>query len=92
MKSENLVVLDCGAVWCGPYRLIAPKISQLAIDYPQVNFYNLDVEEVPELAADLGVGATMPAFFFFKNGVKVGDFVGANLSAVKAAIEKYNRE
>jgi thioredoxin 1 len=52
-----------------------------------VNFIKLDVDELPEIAQDLGIRA-MPTFVIFKDGQKVGEVVGANPPALKAAIEK----
>lgn len=89
MQSENSVVINCFADWSGPCRVIAPKINQFAIDYPQVSFYKLNVDNVPSVASELGVRTT-PTFYFFRNGEKIGEVVGANPTAVKAAIEKYS--
>jgi len=86
--GDKLVVLDCYADWCGPCRLIAPKVVAFSNDYPDVHFYKVDVDAVSELAAELGVRA-MPTFYFFKSGEKVGEVVGANPSALKAAIDKH---
>ncbi len=55
--------------------------------YPSARFFKLDVDEVPDVAQELGVRA-MPTFLLFKNGEKVGEVVGANPNALKAAIEK----
>lgn len=49
----------------------------------------LNVDEVSNVAAELGVRA-MPTFYFFRNGEKVGEVIGANPAAVKAAIDKYH--
>ncbi|KAB8256450.1 thioredoxin [Aspergillus pseudonomiae] len=89
LKSENLVVINCHAVWNGPSRLFAPKFVHFAREYPQVGFYMLNVDEVSNVAAELGVRA-MPTFYFFRNGEKVGEVIGANPAAVKAAIDKYH--
>jgi thioredoxin 1 len=86
--GNKLVVLDCYATWCGPCRLIAPKVIAFSNDYPDVQFYKLDVDKVSDVAAELGVRA-MPTFFFFKDEQMVGDVVGANPSALKAGIEKH---
>ncbi|KNG87533.1 hypothetical protein ANOM_004390 [Aspergillus nomiae NRRL 13137] len=67
LKSQNLVVINCHAVWDGPSSS-SPQIS--------------------DVAAELGVRA-MPSFYFFRNGEKVGEVIGANPAAVKAAIDKY---
>lgn len=66
----------------GPCRVIAPKVVQFSVDYPDVDFYKIDVDEVSSVAAELGVRA-MPTFFLFKKGEKVGEVVGANPSALK---------
>lgn len=78
------------ATWCGPCKVIAPKIVDLAKKYTNVKFYKLDVDEVPDVAQELGVRA-MPTFLIFKNGEKVDEVVGANERAVVAAIEKYQK-
>lgn len=52
-----------------------------------MHFIKLDVDEVPDVAQELGVRA-MPTFMIFKDGEKVGEVVGANPPALKAAIEK----
>ena len=55
-------------------------------DWPSVRFYKLDVDEVPEVAQELGVRA-MPTFFVFKDGEKVKEVVGANQKALEALVE-----
>ncbi|KAF1992780.1 thioredoxin [Amniculicola lignicola CBS 123094] len=86
-KKDTLIVLDCFATWCGPCKVIAPQVVKLSNEFPDVRFYKVDVDEVPDLAQELGIRA-MPTFLFFKNGEKVTEVVGANPAALKAAIEK----
>jgi len=88
IKSEKLVVIDCFATWCGPCKLIAPKVVAMDKEMDDVDFYKLDVDEVSDVAADLGIRA-MPTFSLFKGGEKVHDVVGANDKALKAAIQQY---
>jgi len=54
--------------------------------YPTARFYKLDVDDVPDVAQDLGIRA-MPTFLLFKNGEKVAEVVGANPKALEAAIK-----
>ena len=75
------------ATWCGPCKVIAPKIVDMSAAYPNVRFYKLDVDEVPDVAQELGVRA-MPTFMLFKNGEKVNEVVGANPQALIAAVKK----
>jgi len=84
---EPLLVLDCFATWCGPCKAIAPEVVKLSDKFTDVRFYKIDVDEVPEVAEELGIRA-MPTFVLFKGGEKVGEVVGANPKVLEAAIEK----
>ncbi|KZF23207.1 thioredoxin [Xylona heveae TC161] len=84
---DTLIVLDCFATWCGPCKVIAPKVVKLSEEFPNVKFYKIDVDEVSDVAADLSIRA-MPTFILFKNGQRVGEVVGANEKALRAAIEQ----
>ena len=75
------------ATWCGPCKVIAPHIVTMSNNFPDARFYKLDVDEVPDVAQELGVRA-MPTFMVFKNGEKVGEVVGANQKALEALVEK----
>ncbi|KAK8162090.1 thioredoxin-like protein [Phyllosticta citrichinensis] len=87
LKCDNLVVLDCFATWCGPCKVIAPQVVKFSEAYPSAKFYKLDVDEVPDVAQELGIRA-MPTFLLFKGGEKVGEVVGANPKALEAAIKQ----
>ena len=81
------MVLDCMATWCGPCKVIAPKVVELSQAHPDVMFYKLDIDEVPDVAQTLAIRA-MPTFVLFKDGEKVDEVVGANLPPLEAAIKK----
>jgi len=87
LKTGELVVLDCFATWCGPCKAIAPRVAQLSEKMSNVKFYKIDVDEVPDVAQELGIRA-MPTFLLFKNGDKLGEVVGANPHALEEAIKK----
>ncbi|KAM3424190.1 hypothetical protein BST61_g11269 [Cercospora zeina] len=86
--KDKLSVIDCYATWCGPCKVIAPQVSKLADEFNNATFYKLDVDELPDVAQELGVRA-MPTFYLFKNGEKVKEVVGANLNALRAAIQEH---
>jgi len=88
-EKDSFIVLDCFATWCGPCKMIAPTIVKFSEKYPNTRFYKLDIDEVPDVAQDLGIRA-MPTFVFFKNGEKVGEVVGANPKAIEAGIQEHN--
>ena len=79
------------ATWCGPCKQIAPRIVAMSNNYPSARFYKLDVDEVPDVAQELGVRA-MPTFMVFRDGEKVGEVVGANEKALVALVEKEGKD
>ncbi|KAE8351528.1 thioredoxin [Aspergillus coremiiformis] len=86
LNAKGPVVLDCFADWCGPCKAIAPKLAEFSKTYPDAKFYKIDVDQLTEVAAELGVRA-MPTFILFKDGQKVSDVVGANPPALEAGIK-----
>jgi thioredoxin 1 len=84
--KDSLMVLDCFATWCGPCKVIAPQVVKMSGTYPNARFFKLDVDEVPDVAQELGIRA-MPTFLLFKGGDKVAEVVGANPKALEAAIK-----
>ncbi|KAL5447477.1 hypothetical protein PMIN05_002052 [Paraphaeosphaeria minitans] len=84
--KDQIIVLDCFATWCGPCKVIAPQVVKFSNEFPEARFYKIDVDEVPDVAQDLNIRA-MPTFKIFKNKEQVGEVVGANPNALKAAIQ-----
>ena len=87
--SEQPVVIDFWAAWCGPCRMIAPIIDELAAEYEgRVLVAKCDVEECEEAVAKFGV-RNIPTVVFVKGGEVVDKNVGAaSKDALKAKIEK----
>ena len=76
-NSELPLVVDFWATWCGPCRMIAPIVEELAKEYDgKSNVGKCDVEECDELAAEFGI-RNIPTLLFFKNGQVVDKMVGA---------------
>ena len=71
------LVVDFWATWCGPCRMLAPVISELANEYDgRIVVGKCDVEENEELAEAFGI-RNIPTILYFKNGVLVNKVVGA---------------
>lgn len=89
-NQAGLVVVDFWAEWCGPCRMIAPVLEDLATEYgEQVTIAKLNVDENPETAARFGV-RSIPTLLFFKGGERVDQVVGAvPRGAIKEKIDKY---
>lgn len=76
MQSEKTVLIDFWASWCGPCRMLAPIIDEIAEEYADtVTVGKINVDEQPQLAAAFGV-ESIPTLIAFKNGVPLGALVG----------------
>lgn len=76
------LVVDFWATWCGPCRMVAPIIAELAEEYDgKIVVGKCDVEENDDIAAEMGI-RNIPTILFFKNGQLVDKFVGASTKAV----------
>ncbi len=77
VKKYPLVVVDCWAQWCGPCRMVAPIIDELAKEYAgKIVFGKLNVDENPRVSTEFAIMA-IPTIFIFKNGEPVDVVQGA---------------
>jgi thioredoxin len=82
-------VIDFWAAWCGPCRMIAPVIEQLAAERRDIRFGKLNVDENPRTAAAFHVQG-IPLLVMFKDGVERGRVVGAvPKTQIETAIRQY---
>ena len=75
LKENGLVFVDFFADWCGPCKMLAPVVEELAAETPDVAFVKVNVDDLPDLAQKLGI-MSIPALFCFSGGAKVAEFVG----------------
>jgi len=77
IRKYPLMLIDCWAEWCGPCRMIAPVIDELARDYGnRLAIGKLNVDENPETATKFGI-VSIPTLLIIKNGEEVDRIIGA---------------
>lgn len=75
-NGNQLLVVDFWATWCGPCRMMAPIIEELAKEYEgKAVIAKCDVEENEDLATEFGI-RNIPTILFFKNGEVVDKLIG----------------
>ncbi|XP_068653525.1 thioredoxin H1-like [Aristolochia californica] len=87
-ESNNLIVVDFTASWCGPCCFISPILTELAKKLPHVTFLKVDVDELKSVAMDWAIEA-MPTFMFLKEGKIVDKVVGAKKEELQEKIAKH---
>ena len=76
LKNKGLVLVDFWAEWCGPCRMLAPTVEELAAELKgQVTVGKLNIDDDTDLAIGLGV-MSIPTLILFKDGAEVGRLVG----------------
>ena len=85
LESEKPVLLDFSATWCGPCRMIAPVVEEIAAERSDIVVGKVNVDEQPELAQKFQI-MSIPTLIVIKNGKITAQKVGVQPKAVIQAM------
>lgn len=75
IDSENMVIIDMYADWCGPCKTLTPTLNKLSSKFENVKFGKLNVDDYVDLVEEYKI-RNIPTVLFFKEGNMVDKFVG----------------
>ena len=89
VKAQSLLIVDFWAEWCGPCRMIAPALEELAGEYAdRLVVGKVNVDENRQIAARFGI-RSIPTLLIFRDGARVDQVVGAHpKGTIKAKIDQ----
>ncbi len=74
-NSEKLVIVDCYSPKCAPCEVLAPIMEKFAEEFPQADFYKIDVVENYKVMKEFGI-FSVPCILFFKDGQLQSEVIG----------------
>ena len=76
LQSDQPILVDFFATWCGPCKMLAPVLEEVAAENPGYRIGKVDVDESSNLAGEFGI-MSVPTLVFFKGGAIQKKMVGA---------------
>ena len=73
--KQGKVLIDCYAIWCGPCKMLAPIIEDLASEISNYSFYKLDIDKNEEIAREYTI-MSIPTLLIFEDGKLINKLIG----------------
>lgn len=70
IEDNEIVLVDFFAEWCGPCKMLAPVLEQIAAEYPKVKIVKVDVDLEQELTQSFGIQSVPTVIFFYNSEIK----------------------
>ncbi len=75
LSGDNVVAADFWATWCAPCRASGPIFEEVSDDYPDIEFFTVNIDEEANIATKHGI-RSIPNIKFFCSGLEVGQVIG----------------
>lgn len=89
LKTQNWVIVDFYADWCGPCKRFAPTFDSLSSEFPGVTFCKVNSDHFDSICSQYHVNS-LPTFILFHKGKPVAIYSGANETEVRGMLSKVN--
>ncbi|EFZ04331.1 thioredoxin family protein [Metarhizium robertsii] len=89
LSHHEKVAVDFSATWCGSCEEVSPKFEAMSLEYPEIVFCNVDIDQQPLVSEKAGV-RSVPTFQAYLNGEKKDESQGADMAKLKRLVEELN--
>jgi thioredoxin 1 len=87
MEGQAFTLVDFYAQWCGPCKMIAPQVDQLAMLHPHITFLKVDVDQCPDISGASSIAA-MPTFILYARGREMSRVTGADPAKLRQLLQQ----
>lgn len=88
-ELEGKILVDFSAVWCGPCKLMIPKLKKIAKDFPDLTVCKIDADECQSIMSDFDINAVPTFVFIDENGLEVHRIEGADHNGLLKFCKKF---
>jgi len=87
-SRADVVVVDFSAAWCGPCKMLAPKLDEMAAEYSSVYFVSADADKCRKAVEQAGQVLSLPCVVIYTKGKEAGRVIGFSPAKIRAEIDR----